>query len=114
MARAGTPSGAGENDGPANIQMEPTRPSSCAIMSLAALDPGSAQYWLERLVGRMLAGEPAVLRLLGPSPLAEGPRFVRLAYYDYRFTSPAERAATGAWWQRVFLAFLTEPISAAA
>jgi hypothetical protein len=82
-------------------------------MWFAALDPPSAQYWLDSLLGRILTGESAVVRLLGPSPLGDRPGFVRLAYYGYRFTTPAERAATGAWWQRTFLTYLTEPIAAA-
>ena len=49
---------------------------------------------------RILDGEPAVMRLLGPIPLAGRPRSVRLAYYDYRFTTRAERARSGAWWVR--------------
>ncbi|MBI2188382.1 MAG: lipase maturation factor family protein [Acidobacteria bacterium] len=87
--------------------VEPHMPRLDWQMWFAALDPGSAQYWLDRLVQRILAGEPAVTRLLGPSPLPDRPRFARLAYYDYRFTTPAERAATGAWWRRTFVAYLT-------
>jgi hypothetical protein len=79
-------------------------------MWFAALDPGSAQYWLDPLVRRVLAGEPSVVRLLGPDPLAEQAQFARLAYYDYRFTTPAERAATGAWWQRTYITYLTETV----
>jgi hypothetical protein len=93
--------------------VEPHMPRLDWQMWFAALDPGSAQYWLERLLQRILAGEPTVLRLLGPDPLPERPRFARLAYYDYRFATRAEHAETGAWWTRTFLAFLTEPIPAA-
>jgi hypothetical protein len=72
-------------------------------MWFAALDPLGAQYWLDSLAQRMLEGEPAVLlRLLGPSPLAARPRRVRIAVYDYRFTTRAERARSGAWWVRTF------------
>jgi hypothetical protein len=81
-------------------------------MWFAALDPSSAQYWLDALTRRIREGEPLVTRLLGSNPLAGRPRFVRLAYYDYRFTTRAERAATGAWWTRTFIAYLTEPLAA--
>jgi hypothetical protein len=37
---------------------------------------------------------------------------VRLAYYQYRFTSFQERAATGAWWKRTFVGYLSGPIEA--
>jgi len=81
-------------------------------MWFAALDPLSAQEWLLTLAERLIAGEPAVTRLLGPNPLEDRPRYVRLAYYRYHFTSVSERAKTGAWWRREFVAYLTEPIGA--
>ena len=36
----------------------------------------------------------------------------RIAAYDYRFTTRAERAQTGAWWKRTLKGYLTEPVSA--
>jgi lipase maturation factor len=92
--------------------VEPHMPRLDWQMWFAALDPGGAQYWLDALVQRILSGEPVVRRLLGPSPLSSPPRFVRLAYYRYRFTTPAERAKTGAWWVRTFEGYLTGPIEA--
>tara|TARA_B100001013_G_scaffold309032_1_gene213238 strand:- start:385 stop:549 length:165 start_codon:yes stop_codon:yes gene_type:complete len=41
------------------------------------------------------------------------PRFLRLAYYNYRFTTTTERTKTGAWWHREFVDYLTEPVSLA-
>ena len=90
--------------------VEPHMPRLDWQMWFAALDPFSAQEWLLPLADRLLAGEPAVTRLLGPNPLEGRLRFVRLAYYQYRFTSASERAKTGAWWKREFGAYLTEPI----
>jgi lipase maturation factor 1 len=92
--------------------VEPHMPRLDWQMWFAALDPGGAQYWLAPLLQRILAGEPSVLRLLGPSPLTAPPRFARLAYYRYRFTTRAERAGTGAWWVRTFEGYLTDPIEA--
>ena len=41
------------------------------------------------------------LRLLARDPFAgQRPRFVRALLYLYRFTTPAERRASGAWWSR--------------
>ncbi|WP_394826955.1 lipase maturation factor family protein [Pendulispora albinea] len=50
---------------------------------------------------RLLQGSPAVLDLLERDPF-EGnpPRFVRSRLESYRFTTTAERAATGAYWVR--------------
>ena len=93
--------------------VQPHMPRLDWQMWFAALHPPSAQYWLDRLTRQILAGEPSVLRLLGPSPLVNPPRYVRLAYYDYRFTTPEQRAETGGWWRRTFMAYLTEPIAAA-
>jgi len=90
--------------------VEPYMPRLDWQMWFAALDPLSAQDWLLPLAARVIAGEPAVTRLLGPNPLEGPPRYVRLAYYQYHFTSFAERAQTGAWWKREFGAYLTEPI----
>ena len=63
---------------------------------------------------RLLEGGPAVTALVGDAAFTDGPpRFLRLAYYDYRFTTRAERAETGAWWHRELIDYLTEPVSLA-
>jgi len=90
--------------------VEPHMPRLDWQMWFAALDPFSAQEWLLVLAERIMAGETTVTRLLGPNPLGGRPRYVRLAYYRYHFTSSSERAKTGAWWKREFDAYLTEPI----
>ena len=90
--------------------VEPHMPRLDWQMWFAALDPRSAQEWLDPLLARVLNGETSVTRLLGPNPLAGRTRYVRLAYYQYRFTSSAERAKTGAWWKREFVGYLTNPI----
>ena len=78
----------------------------------AALDPRGAWYWLSPLMARLLEGAPAVTTLVGDDTLTDGPpQYLRLAYYNYRFTTPDERAKTGNWWHREFLDYLTEPIS---
>ena len=82
------------------VFVEPHMPRLDWQMWFAALDPAGAQYWLDALGRRILEGEPAVLRLLGPSPLAGRPKEIRLVRYEYRFTTAAERATTGAWWSR--------------
>ncbi len=77
-------------------------------MWFAALDPERAREWLGSLVGHLLRGTPEVLALLGRNPFpARPPRYVRLAYYHYRFSTPDERARTGAWWERTRAGDLT-------
>jgi hypothetical protein len=90
--------------------VEPHMPRLDWQMWFAALDPFSAQDWLLTLADRVKTGDTRVTRLLGPNPLSGEPHYVRLAYYRYHFTSSSERAATGAWWKREFLQYLTEPI----
>ena len=78
----------------------------------AALDPRGASYWLSPLLTRLLEGAPPVTALVGSAAFADAtPRYLRLAYYDYRFTTSAERAETGAWWHRELIDYLTDPIS---
>lgn len=67
----------------------------------AGLDPRGASHWLVPFLRRTLEASPDVLALLPPGALVSAPpRFVRLKLYRYRFTTPAERRATGAWWSR--------------
>ena len=81
-------------------------------MWFAALSPSGNQRWLAPLMLRMLEGEPTVMRLLKESPFPdELPTYVRLVYYQYHFSTWAERKETGAWWRREFVGYLTEPVS---
>ena len=70
-------------------------------MWFAALGDYRSDPWIIRFMGRLLQGSPEVLRLLGRNPFPEAPpHYVRAQLYQYRFTSPAERKSTGAWWSR--------------
>lgn len=81
-------------------------------MWFAALNPRGNQNWLAALVERILEGSPSVGRLLDhPDIKANPPKYVRLAYYEYHFTTAPQRQATGAWWMRTFVGYLTEPIT---
>ncbi|MCY4028911.1 MAG: lipase maturation factor family protein [Acidobacteria bacterium] len=93
--------------------VQPHMPRLDWQMWFAALGPRAEAHWLLPLAGHLLDPPPAVLALLDDdnNPFAdEPPRFVRLALYDYRFTTLAE--GTGdAWWRRELIAYLTEPIA---
>jgi hypothetical protein len=81
-------------------------------MWFAALDPQGNRPLLEALMGRVLEGSPDVLALLGPNPFPESPpKYLRLVYFRYRFSSPEERAANGQWWTREERGKLTQPVS---
>ena len=90
--------------------VEPHMPCLDWQMWFAALDPQGAQHWLAPLITRLLDGDEAVMRLLGPNPLDTQPKCVRLVYFQYHFTTRAERTATGAWWKRERVGDLTNVI----
>jgi hypothetical protein len=72
------------------------------LLWFAAMSSPQAHPWLVTLVTRLLEGDPATRRLLGrPDPFGDHPpAVVRARLYRYRFTTPAERRHTGAWWHR--------------
>jgi len=78
----------------------------------AALNPEGARDWLPSLLRHVLTGTPEVLALLADDPFSDAPpRYVRLAYFRYRFSTAPERAASGAWWRRERVGDLTRPVS---
>jgi len=70
-------------------------------MWFAALGTASENPWFSMFMERLLENSPQVTALLGSNPFPnKPPLFVRALLYDYRYSSPAERKATGAWWVR--------------
>lgn len=81
-------------------------------MWFAALNPRGSEVWLAALTERILEGNATTAYLLGhPELIKQPPRFVRLAYYEYKFSSWDQRHVTGAWWSRSHLGYLTSPRS---
>jgi hypothetical protein len=59
------------------------------------------QPWFANFVAKLLVNDPGTLSLMAGNPFPDQPpRFVRARLYEYRFTTPDERRATGAWWVR--------------
>jgi hypothetical protein len=82
------------------------------LMWFAALAPRYAEPWLPRFLQALLAGDEPVLSLLRSNPFPDAPpRYVRAQLYWYRYTSGAERRATGAWWQRTFRREYVPPVA---
>ena len=80
-----------------------------------AYERGQPPY-VRMLLERMCEDADAVRPFFEDSSrdaLPEHPRAVRVAYWQYHFTTPAERRATGAWWRRDLLG-TTEPLPCAA
>ncbi|MFE2721871.1 lipase maturation factor family protein [Kitasatospora sp. NPDC059327] len=71
------------------------------IMWFAALSPAYARPWFLPFVARLLANDPATLRLLRHNPFPDAPpTHVRATLHHYRFTDWHELRTTGAWWHR--------------
>ena len=75
---------------------------------LALGQPGMG--WFLPFLDRLLAADPATLKLLRMDPFdGAAPLLVRARMYDYRFTTRRERRATGNWWVRELLGVLVAP-----
>ncbi|MCL7418007.1 MAG: lipase maturation factor family protein [Halalkalicoccus sp.] len=67
--------------------------------------------WFPRLLGRLLEGDESTLDLLATVPFEDPPEYVRATRYRYRYTTPAERAETGRWWEREPVGTYLRPVS---
>ena len=80
------------------------------LMWFAALGAPARPAWLDAFVRRLLEGDGPTLALLRHNPFpGPPPTFVRARLFRYRFTTPAERRATGAWWWRAPVGELITP-----
>ena len=80
-------------------------------MWFAALGTYDQNTWVGGLMYRLMTGDETVIRLLNPPPFSKPPHYMRALLYDYQFTTPAERARTGAVWQRKLLGTWFGPVS---
>ena len=81
--------------------VQPHQPRLDWQMWFAALGTFRATPWFQGFLVRLLEGSPDVLALLQENPFpGHPPRYVRAELYDYRFSTSAERQASGAWWVR--------------
>lgn len=70
----------------------------------AALQPVERNPWVLQLGVRLLEGSKPVLSLFQKNPFPDAPpKYLRMELYDYRFTTPSEKAASGNWWKRTRL-----------
>jgi len=92
----------------------PHQPRLDWMMWFAAINPPGSRttYWFPDFMARLLEGSSQVLALLAYNPFPDQPpRLVRARLEDYRFTTPAERAATGDWWVSKPLGIYMPPLS---
>lgn len=68
------------------------------------LRQGTAPPYFERLLSQVLEGGRPAAALFRTDPFdGRPPRLLRVAIYRYRFSDPAQRAESGAWWTREHL-----------
>jgi hypothetical protein len=78
----------------------------------AAAQSPYRNLWFGDLLYRLLEGAPPVLALLADNPFpGQRPVLVRATLYLYRFTTFAERAASGDCWVRERLGLYVPPLS---
>ena len=71
------------------------------LMWFAALSSRYSDSWLQPLAEKLLAADRETVKLLRYDPFhGERPTFLRARLFRYRYTTPEERRATGAWWVR--------------
>jgi lipase maturation factor 1 len=80
-------------------------------MWFAALGRYEGNSWVGSLMYRLLLGDSSVAALMDSSPFAKPPRYVRALIYEYDFTTLAERARSGAIWQRRLLGTWFGPVA---
>lgn len=70
-------------------------------MWFAALGSYRQNPWFVQTVIALLHGKPEVAALFERNPFPrDPPRYVRAAFFRYRFTAAEEHRQTGAWWKR--------------
>ena len=82
-------------------QIAPLQPRLDWQMWFAALsaERGQLPGWFAEFVKKLRAGSPSVTGLLAPGqPTLSPDDYLRIRLDQYRFTTPAERSATGHWW----------------
>jgi hypothetical protein len=81
------------------------------LMWFAAMSWAGEHPWILRLAEKLLAGDPATLKLLRRNPFpGRPPNVVRMVLYRYRFTTWRERRDTKAWWVRSWVGEYTPPL----
>ncbi len=82
------------------------------LMWFAAMSEYSREPWFVNFMAKLLEGDRAVLSLISQNPFPNHPpHFVRARLFVYRFTTPEERRASGAWWKRESIGPYFPPVS---
>jgi hypothetical protein len=85
------------------------------LMWFLPLSPFYGESWFVPFLGRLLEGDPAILRLLRINPFPDRPpRYIRARLFHYRFSTWRELRETGAWWVRTPAGDFVGPLRLAA
>jgi hypothetical protein len=91
--------------------VEPHQPRLDWQMWFAALGDYRYDPWTLHFMARLLEGTPEVLVLLSKNPFPNSPpHYVRALVYEYHFTTPSEKKATGHWWRRELKGMYVAPL----
>jgi Lipase maturation factor len=81
------------------------------LMWFLPLSPLYGETWFMPFLARLLQADRSILRLLRRDPFGgRPPVWVRARLFEYRFTTPGERRATGRWWDRKPVSDFVPPI----
>ena len=81
------------------------------LMWFLPISPAYGADWFGTFVGRLLEGNEATLRLMGPNPFPGGrPVWVRARLFHYRYSTWRELRETGAWWVRTPVGDYVRPV----
>ena len=84
------------------------------MMWFLPLSPLYGEGWFVPFLGRLLQGDPSILRLLRRNPFPDRPPvYVRASLYHYRFSSWPELRESGAWWVRTPAGEFVSPLQLA-
>lgn len=82
------------------------------LLWFAAMVPWRYHPWILPLTGRLLQNDPEILKQIRSNPFPDSPPYyIRATLYDYRFTTPEEKKATGNWWVREPVSEYLPPLS---
>jgi hypothetical protein len=80
-------------------------------MWFLALSPSYGRSWFRAFLERLLRNDRDTLKLLRHNPFPDAPpMYVRARLFRYRYTTRAERRASGAWWHREPIGEMVRPI----
>ena len=81
------------------------------LMWFLPLSPYYGEGWFLPFLGRLLEGDPAILRLLRRNPFPNRPpRYVRARLFHYRYSTWHELRESGAWWVRTPAGMFAGPL----